>query len=147
MQAKAHKTPFPPSSSIAKQIGNLTHADICSVGVKSTNGGATMFLNLTDDNSRFNTITLLQAKDEAVEAIIKYDLRLFNKTGHHMHILRCDGGGEFINSRLKDYFQKNGIILQKSTRYSPEQNGNLEQRNFIDSRTLYSGIPYSPKGS
>ena len=33
-RAKATKTPFPPSTSLASNTGELTHADLCYIGTR-----------------------------------------------------------------------------------------------------------------
>lgn len=98
IQSNATRNPFPPSTSHASKIKELTHADICSVGVPTILGGHTMFLILTDDATRFSTIYLLNHKDEAAELIIGYDKRMLIKTGRHLTVFRSDGGGEFFPS-------------------------------------------------
>jgi hypothetical protein len=86
--SKISKNPFPPSKSLASRIGELTHADICSIGVPTIVGGHTMFLLLTDDSTRFTTIYLLKHKDDAIDSIISYDRKIFNKTGWWRRILQ-----------------------------------------------------------
>lgn len=134
-QAKAHKTHFPLSHSLAKRVGDLVHADLCHIGIESNNGKHTMFLLLTDDATRYISIFLLQYKADANDAIIEYDKRIFNKTGRHIATLRSDGGGEFFNEILKDYCKENGIHQESSTPYTPEQNGRAERAN----RTVLEG--------
>lgn len=135
-QAKATKTPFPPSKSLAKTIGALTHTDICSIGVPALNGNFTMFLVLVDDATRYSTIRLLNHKDDATLAIIQYDRQIHNITGKHMSILQSDNGGEFIGADLRDYCAEHGIFQRTSTPYTPEQNGRAERLN----RSILEGI-------
>ena len=138
MENKATKTPFPKSSSHAKEIGELTHADICSVGVPSAICKSTMFLLLIDDKSRFIHIYLLTHKSDAIDHIQDYDRKILNKTGKHMQILQSDGGtgGEFFSNDMAEYCRMNGIHQRSSTSYTPEQNGRAERAN----RTVLNGI-------
>ena len=135
-QSKATRSTFAPSSSLALHIGDLTHADVCHIGVPTILGGCTMFLLLIDDATRFTTIYLLQHKDDCTELIIGYDRQLFNKTGRHLSIVRSDGGGEFFNTALKEYFQSVGTVQQSSTPHTPEHNSRAERAN----RTTLEGI-------
>jgi hypothetical protein len=89
-RSKAHKLPFAPSKSIARNIGDLTHVDLCYIGAEDHLGNIT-FMILTDDASRYSTLYLLQHKDDSSDCIKSYDRHLFIKTGRHMRILRSDG--------------------------------------------------------
>ena len=105
IESKSTKTPFPKSSSHAKNIGELTHADICSIGVQTLPHKHTMFLLLTDDKSRFINIYLLIHKSDAIDHIQDYDRKILNKTGKHMQILQSDGGrgGEFFSNDMAEF--------------------------------------------
>ena len=135
-QSKATRSTFAPSSSLALRIGELTHADVCHIGVPTILGGCTMFLLLIDDATRFTTIYLLKHKDDCTDFIIDYNKQLFNKTGRHLSIVRSDGGGEFFNTALKEYFQSVGTVQQSSTPHTPEHNSRAERAN----RTTLEGI-------
>jgi len=135
-QSKAHKRPYPNSSSLAKRIGELTHVDICHVGVEDLLGRCKMFLLIVDDSSRFMTIYSIQHKDDTEDLLKSYDKKLFIKTGRHLGMIRSDNGGEFINSNLEEYFHSNGTTQQTSTPYNPQQNGRAERPN----RTVLEGI-------
>lgn len=43
--------------------------------------------------------------------------------------MRSDGGGEFINGKLQQFCHDNGIRVQQSAPYSPQQNGVAERKN------------------
>ena len=58
-KAKATKTPFPPSASLASNTGELTHADLCYIGVPKVLGSFTQFLILSNDAARYMSIYLL----------------------------------------------------------------------------------------
>lgn len=72
-----------------------------------------MFLLLTDDATRFTTIYLLKHIDEAIEHIMRYDQKILIKTGKHLSIFRSDGGGEFFNNSLKEYFDLKQITYSQ----------------------------------
>jgi hypothetical protein len=61
---------------------------------------------------------------------------LENQSGYKLQRLRCDNGTEYINSQLKDYCRTNGIQLETTVRYTPEQNGAAERLN----RTLMEKV-------
>lgn len=53
-----------------------------------------------------------------------------------MKRLRCDNGSEFINADLQAFCRDNGIKLETTVRYTPEQNGAAERLN----RTLMDKV-------
>lgn len=52
-----------------------------------------------------------------------------NLFGRKPRVLRCDGGGEYNSSSLPAFLKDNGISLQKTAPYSPQQNGTAERKN------------------
>ena len=66
MESKSTRTPYPKSNSHARVIGELTHADICYVGIPIILGRCLMFLLLIDDKTRFTHIYLLIHKNDAI---------------------------------------------------------------------------------
>jgi transposase InsO family protein len=134
VMAKAHKLPFPPSKSLARNIGELTHVDLCHIGAEDIHGNI-MFMVVTDDASRFCTIYLLKHKDDSEDWLISYDKKILVKTGKHLGTLRSDGGGEFFNNSFREYCDSHGISQQSSTPYTPQQNGRAERIN----RTVLEG--------
>ncbi|KAJ8894868.1 hypothetical protein PR048_000175 [Dryococelus australis] len=49
-----------------------------------------------------------------------------NKFGQR---LREDNGTEFVNNLFQEYLCSNGIVLEKTAPYSPEQNCSIEREN------------------
>jgi len=135
-QTKATRHPFPPSDSHTSRIGELTHMDICSVGIPAIPNNHTMFLVMLDDATRWLSISLLTNKDDAGEHIEAYCKQIHNITSRYPGTLQCDGGGEFINENLKEYCQERGIHIRRSSAYTPEQNSRAERIN----RTIIEGV-------
>lgn len=54
--------------------------------------------------------------------------------GRGIKKIKCDGGGEFINNDLKEWYAQEGIIMQQSMPYTHEQVGAIEREH----RTLHS---------
>ena len=135
-QTKSTRQSFPPSESHASRIGELTHMDICSIGVPTVQHSFTMFLVLLDDATRWLTIVLLNNKDDSAGHIENYCNQIKNITNRHPGILQCDGGGEFINNYLSEFCQDRGIHIRTSSAYTPEQNSRAERIN----RTVIEGV-------
>ena len=58
-------------------------------------------------------------------------------------MLRTDNGGEFCNKEFEEFCKKCGIARQKTTPYTPEQNGVAERMNntlMERARSMLSGV-------
>lgn len=45
------------------------------------------------------------------------------------YLMRCDNGTEFFNTDVKKLLTENGIMYERITPYTPEQNGFIERDN------------------
>ena len=65
-----------------------------------------------------------------------------NKTEKKIKVLRTDNGGEFCNKEFEEFCKKCGIARQKTTPYTPQQNGVAERINKMlmeRARSMLSG--------
>jgi transposase InsO family protein len=108
---------------------DLVHGDHCGPITPETPGGKTFFLLLIDDHSRFMWLSVLASKSEALAAIQHFWIKVEVETGHRLHVLRMDHGGEFMSIAFAEHCIKHGIKHQHSAPYTPQQNGVVEQRN------------------
>lgn len=72
---------------------------------------------------------LLKNKSEAEEKIKEYVQLAYNQFGRKPRIIRADGGGEYSSESLGRFLKQNGIVLQQTVPYSPQQNGVAERKN------------------
>ena len=49
------------------------------------------------------------------------------QTGHNLKKFHSDNSGEYVNKAFKDFWAKNGIIMETTAPYSPAQNGIAKQ--------------------
>jgi len=68
-------------------------------------------------------------KSEATEEIKALITKLETYTGRKVKIVRIDGGGEFLDSELRDWFKSKGITLEISAPDTQQQNGVAERFN------------------
>jgi transposase InsO family protein len=47
----------------------------------------------------------------------------------YVKILSSDGGGEYYSTKIANFCKSQGIIMQTTTRYTPQQNGVAERKN------------------
>ncbi len=85
--------------------------------------GARYYVLFKDVYSKFKTVYFLESKSETANCFLEYTKMLTTNTSHHVKLLRCDGGTEFIDSQMNTILTSLGIKLQTSAPYTPEQNG------------------------
>jgi hypothetical protein len=90
---KQHRFPFPQASSFRAEKGlELLHADLCGHITPPTPGGASYFLLVVDDCSRFMWVELLKTKDQALECFKKIKQRAEVESECKVKGLRTDRG-------------------------------------------------------
>lgn len=94
-----------------------------------TPSGNRFYMTMVDDYSRYSVIYLLKRKSDASEKLKEYCNLMKNQFGRYPKCIRSDGGGEYSDSGLKQYFADKGIVRQMSAPYSPQQNGVAERKN------------------
>jgi transposase InsO family protein len=107
----------------------LIHVDLCGPITPETASGNKYFMLLVDDHSRWMQVYMLQSKDQACAAFVKYKAEVENAAGCRVKTLRSDRGGEFLAGVLTDICEKAGIKRQFTAPYTPQQNGVVERRN------------------
>ena len=127
---KQHRKPFPKVSSFrAENCLELVHADLCGHITPKSLGGASYFLLVVDDHSRYMWVELLKSKDQALDYFKKIKLRAESESGGKLKALRTDRGGEFTSHMFSLFCNEGGIKHNTTTPYSPQQNGVVERRN------------------
>ena len=86
-------------------------------------------LAVIDDCSQAGWKYFLKNKSDTKDKIISLITELKTFTGHKVRIIQFDGGGEFLDSNIHDWFNSKGIILEISapdTRYpTTKQSGQV----------------------
>ena len=74
-------------------------------------------------------VYFLRRKEQVLEAFKEYQALVERKLSLNIKSLRSDRGGEYIGSEMTGYLTTEGIELETTARYSPEQNGVSERLN------------------
>ncbi|KAD7478862.1 hypothetical protein E3N88_01998 [Mikania micrantha] len=90
---------------------------------------ANYFLTLVDDYSRTLWVYLIKQKSDASTNLVYFCNMVERQFGKKIKHLRCDNGGEFTSSQMKDFYGSQGIALETSCRYTPQQNGVVERKH------------------
>ncbi|GJW75361.1 retrovirus-related pol polyprotein from transposon TNT 1-94 [Tanacetum coccineum] len=130
VQAKMKRKPFPKVDR-QSEILELVHSDICELNGQLTRGGNRYFITFIDDCSRYTYVYLLKSKDQAFETFKIYKAEVENQRGKKIQILRSDRGGEYFSTEFSSYCESQGLIHQRTTPYTPQQNGVAERKNRV----------------
>nr|KAJ0194254.1 hypothetical protein LSAT_V11C800406360 [Lactuca sativa] len=128
VKSKFTKKPF-PSVKRNTSLLELIHSDICELNGILTRGGKRYFITFCDDFSRYLHVYLLRSKDEAFDAFKRYKAEVENQLERHIKILRSDRGGEYFNQEFDTFCEENGIKHERTSPYTPQQNGLAERKN------------------
>jgi hypothetical protein len=95
----------------------------------STPEGHIYCLMIVDNATRYCMADLLHKKSDATAAVIKHIRLKQNQLGIKLKRFHCDGGGEFNNKVLQDFFTEEGIELTTTVSDTSEHNGIIERMN------------------
>lgn len=129
IHGKQHKVSFTRNMARASRAGELIHGDVCGPMPIPSVREYRYFVIFKDDFSGYRFVRFLMHKSDVLLQF-KYFVNLCrNKFGHNVQRLRVDNGTEFVNTQFHEYLCSNGIVLEKTAPYSPEQNGRVEREN------------------
>ncbi|MBW0551909.1 hypothetical protein O181_091624 [Austropuccinia psidii MF-1] len=91
---------------------------------------------LIDGYSRMRFIFLLKSKSESFDKFVESQRLAENQTCRQIKTVVSNNRGEFVNSKFKELFSKQGIIHQPTAPYTPQKNPISERGN----RTLFEKV-------
>eukprot|EP00253_Pinus_taeda_P029316 PITA_29316 len=100
------------------------------------------YVSFIDDFSRNTWIYFLKKKSEVFDRFKEFKALVENQTEKKIKVLRTDNGGEFCGKEFEEFCKKCGIARQKTTPYTPQQNGVAERMNktlMERARSMLSG--------
>ena len=128
-EAKQKRLPFPNSNSSTNKIFDLIHVDLWGPYKLKTITNASYFLTIVEDFSRSTWTFLLQDKIQVYLTLKNFLSYVSNQFQTSIKSVRTDNGSEFVNSNCSTLFSSNGILHQRTTSYSPQQNGRVERKH------------------
>lgn len=106
----------------------LVHSDVCMVTTISYDN-CRYFVTFLDDYTHFCYVFAISQKSEVLSKFKEFCALASNRFNRQVMRLRCDRGTEYLNEAFKNYCNTNGIHLEPTMAYSPQQNGKAERLN------------------
>jgi len=103
--------------------------DVCGKMTYSSIGGAYYFVLFRDDCTSYRVTYFLKHKSDVFSKFLQFVKMSERQTGNKVCRIRSDRGLEFNNEQFRQYIDKEGIIQEFSSPYTPEQNGRIEREN------------------
>jgi transposase InsO family protein len=125
---RSRHVPFPQSTSNeeSRVPGEMTHSDVWGPAQTESLHGSRYFISFTDDCTRKCTIEFMKLKSEAGMKVRQYIMQLKTRYSMQPSMIRIDNGTEYINDDLISWCKDQGIEVQRTAPYSPQQNGTAE---------------------
>ncbi|KAK5670322.1 hypothetical protein QVD99_8718 [Batrachochytrium dendrobatidis] len=137
IEGKAVRHPFPKRSThVATQVNVLLHMDLEGPFHDTALGGYKYYLIIVDDYSRYSHLYPMISKDQTFQRFKEHVAAVELSKGLPVRAIRTDNGGEFTSSAFQQFLKLKGIEVQRTTPYTPQQNGVAERKN----RTIVSAV-------
>jgi len=139
---KENQVSFPSDGKRAKQILELVHSDVFGPVKVPSLRKFVYYVSFIDDFLRNTWIYFLTKKSEVFDRFKEFKALVENQIEKKTKVLRTDNSGEFCNKEFKEFCKKCGIAWQKTTPYTPQQNGVAERMNktlMERARSMLSG--------
>ena len=108
---------------------DLIHSDVDGpVPTKSING-CRYFLTFIDDCSRYRWIYFMKLKSDFFETFKSFKAIVENRFNKNIKSIISDGGGEYVKIYVQNFCESEGIRMEHSVPYTPQQNGVVERKN------------------
>ena len=115
----------------AAYILDLIHSDVAGpIPIKSINGYR-YFLTFIDDCSRYCWIYFMKLKLEFFETLKSFKDLVENSFNKKIKSIKSDGGGEYVKRDFHNFYESEGIRMEHSVPYTPQQNGVVESKNKL----------------
>nr|GFB84448.1 retrotransposon protein, putative, Ty1-copia subclass [Tanacetum cinerariifolium] len=129
LSGKMTRKLFPHRAERATDLLGIIHTDMRGPLRHVLRQGASYFITITDDYSRFGYVYLLKHKHEVFETFKVFKNELENQLEKTIMALQSDQSGKYISQEFKDYLKAYGIVQQLTPLYTPQHNNVSERRN------------------
>lgn len=130
-QGKLTRIPFPKQLSKKSTAPlDLIHTDVCGPMQTVSPSGMRYVLTFIGDFTRYTVIYLIKQKSEVEIKLKEYVEMVKTKFGRKPKVIRSDRGGEYVGKQVIGMLKGEGIRMQYTAPYTPQQNGFAERKNW-----------------
>ncbi|GJX87871.1 retrotransposon protein, putative, ty1-copia subclass [Tanacetum coccineum] len=129
ISGKMARKPFSHQVERAKDLLGLIHTHVCGPFRIVSRKGASYFITLTDDFSRYGYVYLMKHKQDVFETFKVFQNEFENQLGKKIKVIQSDQGGEYLSHKFVNHMKSYGIVSQLTPPYTPQHNGVSERRN------------------
>ena len=130
----------------APQVLELIHSDLIGPIYPPTISGLKYILTFIDNHTRYNTVYLIQSKDQTVSKFLEYKATIEKRTGRKIGKLKTDRGGEYSSNEFIQLLKNEGILTERGPAHRPQANSVAERFNRtllgrLRTQLIQSGLP------
>ena len=125
IRGKMTRQPFDTSDTVVNEPLELLHTDVGGPMPIPTPSGDRFEVVIVDHKSKYKVVVPVTSKGQATNVVNRWETQL----GRKAKVVRCDGGKEYTGKKFDQWRSEKGIVVQTTTRYTPEQNGVAERYN------------------
>lgn len=107
---KSCRRAFCSSTTKSAGVGYIIHSDIGEVPVPTPNNEI-YYVVFKDDSSNWTFVVCMKKKSDATKLLMKFIAFVKRATGRDVRIVRTDGGKEYDNDAINDFFAYEGAKL------------------------------------
>jgi len=107
----------------------LLHTDVGGPVPTRTPSGDRFEVVIVDHKSRYKVVVPVKSKGQATDVVMDVINRWETQVGRKATVVRCDAGMEYTGKKFYQWRSDKGIVVQTTTRYTPEQNSVAERYN------------------
>ena len=96
---------------------------------KKARHGASYFLTLINDYSRYGYVYLLSHRHEALDCFKRFLAEVENKHEKGLKTFRTDRGHEYLPNQFKEFCEEKGILRHLTIPRASQQNAIAEMRD------------------
>ncbi|KAK7867828.1 hypothetical protein R5R35_008269 [Gryllus longicercus] len=110
-----------------EEVGERVFSDVCGPIATESSGGARYFVLFKDSATSYLVVRTMKHKSDVLFRLKEYVRMVEKQQGRKVKVLHCDNGREYLNESLQEYLKREGIILENTSPYTPQQNGRIER--------------------
>lgn len=84
-------------------------------------------LTIVEGKTKRTFVFVLKHKSDTTDRIIEWHKMILTRTGRKLKQFHSDGGGEFISTKLLEYWKDQGVLATTTTKGTPQHNAIAER--------------------